>query len=61
MECALMELVGVNQDLEELIAVSKLVQMIVETQDGVTMEHVFVTQNMLELIVKFTKKMFTFQ
>jgi len=56
-----MELVGVNQDLEELIVVLKLVQMIVETQVGVTMERVFVTQNMLELIVKFTKKMFTSQ
>jgi len=56
-----MEHVGVNQDLEELIAVLKHVQMIVETLDGVIMELVFATQNMLELIVKFIKRMFIFQ
>lgn len=56
-----MELVGVNQDSEELIAVLEPVQMIVEILDGVIMELVFATQNMLELIVKLNKRMFIFQ
>jgi len=56
-----MELVGVSQVLEELIAVSKLVQMIVVMLDGATTEHVFVTQNMQELIAKFIKRMLIFQ
>jgi len=56
-----MVLAGVNQDTEELIVVLKLVQMIVEMLVGVIMEPVFVTLNMLELIVKFIKKMFIFQ
>jgi len=56
-----MVLAGVNQDMEELIVVLKLVQMIVEMLVGATMELVFATLNMLDLIVKFTKKMFTFQ
>jgi hypothetical protein len=56
-----MEHVGVNQVLEELIAVLKLVQMTVEMLVGVIMELVFVTLNTQELIVKFIKKMFTFQ
>jgi len=56
-----MELVGVNQVLEELIVVSKLVQMTVEMLDGATTEHAFVTQNMQELIVKFIKRTHTFQ
>jgi len=56
-----MELVGVNQDLEELIVVLKLVQMIVEMLDGATMEHVFAILNMQELTAKFIKRMFTFQ
>jgi len=56
-----MELVGVNLVMEELIAVSKLVQTTVEMLDGATMEHVFAIPNMQELIAKFIKKMFTFQ
>jgi len=56
-----MELVGVNQVLEELIAVLKLVQMIVVMLVGVIMEHVFVIQNMQELIAKFIKRTLTFQ
>jgi len=55
-----MDHAGDNLDLEELIVASKLVQMIVEMLVGVIMELVFVTLNMLELIVKSTKKMFMF-
>jgi len=51
---------GANQDLEELIAVSGLAPMIAEMQDGATMEPAFAIPNMLELIAKFIKKMFTF-
>jgi len=56
-----MELVGVNPDMEELTVVLKLVQMIVEMLVGAITEPVFAIQNMQELIVKSTKKMFTFQ
>lgn len=47
--------------MEELIVVLKLVQMIVEMLVGAITEPVFAIQNMQELIVKSTKKMFTFQ
>jgi len=61
MEFAWMELAGANQDMEEMTAVLKLVQMIVVMLVGATMEHAFATQNMLELIAKSIKKTFTFQ
>jgi len=50
----------VNLDTEELTVVLRLVQMIAEMLDGAITEHVFATLNMLELIVKFTKKMLIF-
>jgi len=60
MVCVLVQHVGVNQDLEEMIVVWLFAQMIATMLVGVIMEHVFVLTNTQERHVKFINQMFIF-